>query len=194
MSEAWLGLDYGTARVGAAIVHLPPGIATALAVLPGTAKADHWPQLDAVVRRWSPVGFVIGEPVVRDRADAEAHPLCAPLREWATAIATRYRRPVLLVDETLSSRDAERRLIEAGQRRWQRRKALLDAVAAQLVLQSYCDGAPVRARIAPDLPCDDFAGTAAHDEPATASESHPMTTLESFRPRTSFSQARRRLP
>ena len=51
--------------------------------------------------------------------------------------------PVILWDERLSTRSAERILMESGVRR-ENRKAVIDKIAAVFILQSYLDSLAIR--------------------------------------------------
>lgn len=61
------------------------------------------------------------------------------------AVAARLRAmvplPVVLQDERLTSREAESRLA-LREKDWRKRKPLLDAAAAAIILQDYLDGQP----------------------------------------------------
>ena len=63
-----------------------------------------------------------------------------PLVEaFARALGQAVAVPVVLQDERLSSHEAESRLA-LTQRDWRKRKQMLDAAAAAVVLQDYLDG------------------------------------------------------
>ena len=49
--------------------------------------------------------------------------------------------PVALVDERLSSAEAEERLSEAGHKGWRKQKPRLDSAAAQIILLQYFESA-----------------------------------------------------
>ena len=51
----------------------------------------------------------------------------------------RHALPVFTVDERLSSVAAEAELAEAGRKGWRERKAVLDAAAARILLQTFLD-------------------------------------------------------
>jgi putative Holliday junction resolvase len=82
------------------------------------------------------VALVVGIP---QHLDGTPHALTARCTRFANQLAGRFGLPVLHIDERLSSAAADERLREAGQHRWQARKALLDAVAAQIILQNFLD-------------------------------------------------------
>ena len=58
--------------------------------------------------------------------------------EFGDLVEKRTGLPVIMWDERLTTREAERALMEAGVRR-ENRKDYLDSVAAVLILQGYLD-------------------------------------------------------
>ncbi len=83
---------------------------------------------------------VVGLP---KRMDGSSGPEAAAARRLADAIRRQTRLPVTMVDERLSSRSAERVLLEGGVSR-ARRRQLSDRVAAVIILQSYLDSEAAR--------------------------------------------------
>ena len=72
--------------------------------------------------------------------DGTEHDLTRRARRFANQLNGRFGLPVALVDERLTSFDADLRLREAGVK-GSARKGLDDAVAAQQILQDYFDHA-----------------------------------------------------
>ncbi len=64
-------------------------------------------------------------------------------RNFSAALETRYRLPVVLVDERLSSREAAQRFAEQRASGEARRKhaQTLDAVAAQIIVERWLEQA-----------------------------------------------------
>ena len=60
-------------------------------------------------------------------------------KKFAQRLEGRFNLPVMMIDERLSSAEAAQNLREAGIKGHEQ-KAMLDAVAAQTILQSYFDG------------------------------------------------------
>lgn len=152
VNGCWLGFDYGAARIGVAVATFPVAVATPLTTLAAQPTERCWQAIDQLVAEWQPHGFVVGsppEPASADATGTNPHPLAAVIGQFAETLARRHRRPVYLIDESLTSVHAERLLVEAGLRRWQNRKARLDATAAALILQAFCDGQPPLARVEP---------------------------------------------
>lgn len=131
-----LAFDFGERRVGVAVGELGLRLAHPLATLEVRSDADRIEQAGALVREWTPVLFVVGRPA---HADGRAHELAGRCERFARRLGSTFRVPAVLVDETLSSHAASRSLAQAGVR-GRRQAALLDRVAAQLILQSWFDG------------------------------------------------------
>jgi putative Holliday junction resolvase len=80
-------------------------------------------------------GIVIGLP---RRLGGEDSAETAAARAAARALHERTGLRVELQDERLSSREAESRLA-TRERDWRKRKAMIDAVAAAIILQDFLD-------------------------------------------------------
>jgi putative Holliday junction resolvase len=67
--------------------------------------------------------------------------MTARVEAFAATLGRRTALPVILQDERLTSHEAESRLAVRA-KRWQDRKAKLDAAAAAIILQDYLDSRP----------------------------------------------------
>jgi putative Holliday junction resolvase len=127
---AVLGFDYGVRKIGVAVGQTVTRTATPLQTLP---TRDHRPDWDAITRliaEWQPESLVVGLPYEMD--DTEA-PVAARARRFARQLEGRYRLPVYLADERLTTREA---LSQMG-RDAQRDALRVDAVAARLILETW---------------------------------------------------------
>ncbi len=130
-----LGLDHGTKRVGAALSD--PGRTIAF---PAEVYALRGARLDAVHYR-ELVGendverIVIGLPLHTSGREGQSAALARTFGDWLVSVTG---RPVIYHDERYSTVEAEQRLIDAGLKR-EKRKALRDQLAAQIMLQGYLD-------------------------------------------------------
>jgi putative Holliday junction resolvase len=110
-------------------------IAQALATVPAEPGATLAERLAGLAREHDAGRIVVGLPRRMDGSEG-------PEAKSARALAEELRRaaslPVELVDERLTTAQAERAMIEAGTRRSRRRKSI-DQVAATLLLQSHLD-------------------------------------------------------
>lgn len=143
-----LGIDYGTRRIGVAIADPEGTIATPATTLHATGTASS----DAVrILAWAAenqaTGIVVGLPLNMDGTDS---PQTRLVRAVCNELRKHGRLPVELWDERLSSFQADEYLDTAGVRRSRRRK-LRDALAAQVILQSYLD-ARAQGDAAPESP------------------------------------------
>lgn len=134
-----LGVDLGTVRVGLALSDPGKMIASPYDTLPaGDVEADDWPQRIAdaiaeVAHAQDADTIVVGLPrSLAGRETASA----SMARRVVGALRERTAAKVELWDERLSSVEAERMLIGAGQRRAARRTAR-DRVAAAIILQAW---------------------------------------------------------
>jgi putative pre-16S rRNA nuclease len=131
-----LGFDFGLARIGVAVGELETGQATPLTTLAEESNDRRFAAIARLIAEWRPVGLVVGIP---RSLEGEAHALTARCERFAHQLHGRYGLPVGRADERLTSAEADERLREAGQRRWLDRKASVDALAAQIILQSFLD-------------------------------------------------------
>lgn len=137
-----LGIDYGEKRIGLSFGD-DLGVATPLAALTTGTPAEREARLEALVRERRITDLVVGHPLnMDDTAGFKAREAEA----FATRLGARCGRPVHLVDERLTSYEAEQATPKA-QRRAVRRSGLIDSRAACLILQDFLDQ-----RRPPDLP------------------------------------------
>jgi putative holliday junction resolvase len=130
-----MAIDYGLKRTGLAVTDPLQIIATGLTTVES-------PKLIAFLKDYfkkEPVELIlIGEPKNWDDSDTHATPL-------VRAIVERLQKefpavPLKLVDERFTSKMASRAMIEMGMKKKQRRnKALVDEIAATILLQEYLE-------------------------------------------------------
>ena len=130
-----IALDFGEKRIGVAIGETELGQAHPLAVIRAQTKDERYAAIGKLVEEWRPADFVLGLPT---HVDGTPHEMTARCRNFADSLKRRFSLPVHLVDERLTSLDAEARLRETG-RNSKSARPLLDAVAAQLILQTWFD-------------------------------------------------------
>jgi len=130
-----LAFDFGLKRIGVAIGEILLAQARALTTIAAEANDARFAAIGKLVAKWQPAGLVVGLPLSMDGGE---HAMSARCRRFAHQLEGRFGLPVSLVDERLSSSEAERRLSEGGLD-WQARKQQVDATAAQIILQDYFD-------------------------------------------------------
>lgn len=128
-----LAFDFGTRRIGAAVGDFETRLAHPLATISGADNRARFAAIERLLAEWRPVLLVVGVPA---RTDGGDHPVGTLARRFAQRLRGRFGLEVALVDEHLTSDDAERALRAAGAR-GARLKAGLDAVAAQRILETF---------------------------------------------------------
>ncbi|MHB1373046.1 MAG: Holliday junction resolvase RuvX [Thauera sp.] len=131
-----LGFDFGLARIGIASGELETGQASALTTLHAEANDERFAAIARLIAEWRPVALVVGLPT---HLDGREHELTARCRRFANQLHGRFALPVFTADERLSSVAAEAELAAAGRQGWRERKAVVDAAAARIILQTFLD-------------------------------------------------------
>lgn len=135
MSQALLGLDFGQKRIGVAVVQAGTNIAFPLAVIPNKGRGQVLQEIKKIVLEKKIGTIVVGLPMtLKGEVGIAAEKLIKEV-EW---LRTQLAIPVVLHDERLSSKEVERVLIDADVRR-DKRKEIIDQLAAQRILQNYLD-------------------------------------------------------
>ena len=136
-----LAVDLGTRRVGLALSDEGGRFATPYEVLEVTSPEMAEAKVLDVIDREGVERVVIGLPL---NMDDSIGPAARQTVQWGGAIARGSNRPVVYVDERLSSFAAEQDLNDrkrGGERLTRkRRKEQLDALAAAGFLQAFLDG------------------------------------------------------
>ena len=130
-----LGLDIGDRRIGLAVSDELGLTAQGLNTLERRNKRMDIAALQAIITTYAIARIVVGMPRNMDGSYGER---AAVTERFAQTLEAVCHLPCIRWDERLSTRQAERLLIEANQRR-SKRKAVRDKIAAQLILQSYLD-------------------------------------------------------
>lgn len=133
-----LGFDFGLARIGVAVGETETGHAHPLPVIAEEANAARFAAIEALLAEWKPTALAVGLPT---HMDGSEHAMTVRCRRFANQLHGRYGLPVALVDERLSSAEAEERLSEAGHQGWRKQKPRLDSTAAQIILLQYLESA-----------------------------------------------------
>jgi putative Holliday junction resolvase len=129
-----LGIDYGTRRIGLSYGD-DLGVATPLPALVDADPGRRWTALAAVVAQRRITDFVVGHPL---NMDDTVGPKAKEAEAFAERLRAEFGRPVHLVDERLTSYEAEAS-IPKGRRRQLRASGLIDSRAATLILQDFLD-------------------------------------------------------
>lgn len=127
-----LGFDFGTKRIGIAIAQEIIGTANPLKTITAIKHKPDWDSISKIIKEWQPDLLVVGLPL---HMDGSEQPMTQAARRFSNQLNGRYQIPVALMDERLSSHEAESILNE--QTGSFQDKAQIDMISAQLILQSW---------------------------------------------------------
>lgn len=135
MAERIAGIDYGTVRVGIAVADMSVGIAS-----PYETYQRQNAEVDAryfrrLAEEEAIVKFVVGLPVHLDGSESQKSHEARQFGKWLTEITG---QPIDLFDERFTSAQAEE-MLQAANLTKKRRKARIDALAAQIMLTAYLE-------------------------------------------------------
>lgn len=130
-----LAFDFGEKRIGVAMGETMLKLAHPLQTIEAEKNDEKFAAIEKLLAEWRPSLLVVGLPTF---LDGSSHELTHLARKFAQRLEGRFRLPVAMVDERLSSTEAAQRLAETGIR-GRAQKEFLDAYAAQTILQSYFD-------------------------------------------------------
>ena len=133
-----LAFDFGLKRIGVAVGQQYLGTARPVATLSYEANAHRFAAIEKLIDEWHPDLLVVGLPRSNDGGE---HEMSARCRRFSNQLYGRFKLPVALVDESFSSVIADEQLARTG-KNWMERKAVVDAEAARLILESYFAGSP----------------------------------------------------
>ena len=133
-----LGLDYGSVTVGVAVSDALSVTAQPLETI--TRKDENklrqtCARIEQLIAEYEVESIVLGYPKNMNDSVGER---AKKTEEFKAMLERRTGLPVTLWDERLTTVAAERVLMESGVRR-ENRKAVIDQVAAALILQGYLD-------------------------------------------------------
>jgi len=128
-----MGLDVGDRRIGVAVSD-PLGLtAQPVMTLVRTNRRQDLKSLQRLIRRYGCAEIVVGNPLYMS---GDQSPQAAKAQAFAEMLREETRLPVHLWDERLTTTEAHRHLHAAG-RPGSEHKAVVDQVAAVLILESY---------------------------------------------------------
>jgi putative Holliday junction resolvase len=134
-----LGLDFGARRIGLALSDPEASIASPAGHLERKGHRQDVRALCDFIREHEVGRVVVGLPLHLDGREGEG---AQAVRRFAAALARASGLAVDLLDERMTTLEAERALSEAGPRSAKKRrkqKGTVDAVAAALILRTYLE-------------------------------------------------------
>lgn len=128
----FLGIDYGARRIGLSFGD-ELAVATPLPALTDPDETKRWAGLKAVVAQRRVTALVLGYPL---NMDGTVGFKAKEVDAFAARLRAEFALPIHLVDERLTSYEAES-TIAKSKRRDVRASGIIDSRAAALILQDY---------------------------------------------------------
>ena len=138
-----LALDHGTRRIGVAVSDETKTIAQPLEYIPAEPFADFLARLKKILAEKEVDLVLLGLP---RNMDGSYGPAAQKVETFAAVLKDAIITPIKLWDERLTSKMANRILVQGNVRRDQR-KEKVDKMAAAILLQSYLDGTSDKWRV-----------------------------------------------
>ena len=138
MSQTLISFDYGLKSIGVAVGQSITGTASPLYALKANDGVPDWNQVQALFDDWLPNRCIVGLPL---NMDGTEQPISSRARTFANRLEGRFRKPVELWDERLTTVDAKAELFSLGGFK-KLEKGKVDSVSACLILQSWFDSNP----------------------------------------------------
>ena len=132
-----LAIDYGTKRIGIAVSDPMGIIAQPLEFILAEPREKFWARLTSIFAEKEVGRVIVGMP---RNMDGSFGPAAAQVDDFVRELRGRTAIPIQTLDERLTTRQAERALIQANTDR-AKRKQKVDQTAAAILLQSYLDAA-----------------------------------------------------
>lgn len=130
-----MALDYGDARIGVAVSDLMKIIANGLETYIRVNENADLDYLSKIIKENAVDEIVFGLPINMDGTEGDR---ATKTREFADKLAKLTNIKISFQDERLTTVSGERMLIDAGVRR-DKRKGVIDKIAATIILQQYLD-------------------------------------------------------
>jgi putative Holliday junction resolvase len=128
-----MAFDFGTQKTGVAYGMSLMGTASPLALIVMKDGIPDWSILDKVLAEWQPDACLVGLPLNMDDSESE---LCLRARKFARRLKHRLNKPVWMVDERLTTREARADVRQISTQRRGKAPAA-DSMAAVLLIESW---------------------------------------------------------
>ena len=129
----FIGLDYGTGKIGVAVGQLLTGTASAQAPIANRRLDINWQNFEELIKAWHPKAWVIGVPL---QLNGNRSTVTRLARRFAVLLEQQFKIPVYTADEQLTTQEAKRNIYRNyGGRGFQNYS--VDSAAAKLILEAW---------------------------------------------------------
>ncbi|HOP65666.1 MAG TPA: Holliday junction resolvase RuvX [Bacilli bacterium] len=128
-----LGLDLGTKTLGIAISDRLGLIANPYKTIKYNNQEDLINELEEIIKKEQITKIILGNPKNMNNSETEA---ANRSKEFKKLLEDNFNLEVILIDERLSTKEAENILISGDMSR-KKRKNMIDKLAATIILENY---------------------------------------------------------
>lgn len=134
-----LAFDYGRKRIGVATGQELTATTKPLTTIKVINNKPDWDAIGQLIKEWQPDILIIGLPM---NMDGTEHDMSKAARRFSNQLNGRFNLPIELVDERLTSIEAEEIITEArrsGRIKRSKSKTSIDQIAAELILKNWLE-------------------------------------------------------
>lgn len=133
-----MGLDVGSRTVGVAVSDQLGWTAQGVEIIKINEEQAEFglQRIEQLVKEYEVVGFLIGLP---KNMNNTLGPRAQASQAYGDLLVEKFGLPIDFQDERLTTVEAERMLVEQADTSRQKRKKVIDKLAAALILQNYLD-------------------------------------------------------
>lgn len=126
-----IGFDFGTVWTGIAIGLTLTSQARPLNAIKSINQKPNWRAIEGLLKEWLPQKLIVGLPssMIDDH-----HPMTEKVLKFSRQLEGRFKVPVELIDERLTTREAYEIAVESKQ---YKTKQEIDSIAAMLITESW---------------------------------------------------------
>ncbi|HSX20788.1 MAG TPA: Holliday junction resolvase RuvX [Gammaproteobacteria bacterium] len=129
-----LGFDFGMKYIGIATGNLVTKTATALTSIRATDGIPNWQEIADLIAHWQPSALVIGIPLNMDGSE-QLLTKCA--QKFANRMRQKFKLPIHLVDERLSTWEAKNQLLSRATKLREKDLLAINARAAAIIVEQW---------------------------------------------------------
>jgi putative Holliday junction resolvase len=129
-----LGFDFGTKYIGIAVGQTISKTASPVTTLQVKNHTPDWNYITTLIHKWSPLALIVGLPL---NMDGTMQPIAIASQTFAQTLESKYKLPVHMVDERLSTWEAKTQLNLKKQRLNKQELTKLNAHAAVILTEQW---------------------------------------------------------
>lgn len=134
-----LGFDFGMKYIGVACGQTITHTATPVTSIRAIDGIPDWDEIAKLIEQWRPTILIVGNPLNMDDSVQEIT-FCA--RKFANRLQQKFRLPVNMVDERLSTWEAKQQIIEVKRKLTNKQISQINAESAAILVTQWLNDNP----------------------------------------------------